>query len=200
VKTCPAGHSPQPGVSTGARGRRCALAILAARHTASLITLGPTAAGNALSSPAVQAGSLIGPGPDGLPAGPPGHPPGLLACIRQSRAIQVIMVVAIAANLANGGLLEVALPALAHAHWGAGGYGALLACLAGGAVIGTLIAARSGALPNPAMILVRHIGTTPFFPITGIFLAIAVLGGNTQRAFRDFGRQPAPSQRESQPA
>jgi Major Facilitator Superfamily len=357
---------------------RCALVavltVLAARHTASLITLGPTAAligageglflpasytimpsllddtrlaaGNALSSTAVQVGSLIGPAiggalvaatgastaafgidaasfavsaaslaliprhaaagtmaatpppapdsttrppdsparPPDSPAGPAaglsgGNPPGMLAYIRQSRAIQVIMVVAIAANLANGGLGEVALPALAHAHWGAGGYGALLACLAAGAVIGTLAAARSGGLPNPAMItstafiiaaaaitavpylggeagaaaallllgicnglgnvlfytmaqrsippailgrvlsmimlcsagtfplsvavtgiLVRHVGTTPFFPIAGIFLAVAVLGGNTQRAFRDFGRHPQPSHRENQPA
>ena len=363
------------------------LTVLAARHTASLMTLGPTAAligggeglflpasftimpslldgdrlaaGNALSSTAVQVGSLIGPaiggalvaatgastaafgidavsfaasavslaliprhaaagsmaaglartadpttgpadpmtglagpmtgladtvpdstatGPGGLATGPPGKPQGMLAYIRQSRAIQVIMVVAIAANLANGGQGEVALPALAHAHWGAGGYGTLLACMAAGAVIGTLAAARSGRLRNPAAVastafitgaaaialvpylggeagaaaallllgvcnglgnvlfytmaqrsippailgrvlsmimlctygtfplsvavagvLVRHLGTTPFFPIAGIFLTVAILGGNTQRAFRDFGRQAEPSQRESQP-
>jgi Major Facilitator Superfamily len=348
------------------------LAVLAARHTASLVTLGPAAAligageglflpasytimpsllddtrlaaGNALNSTAIQAGSLIGPaiggtlvaitgastaafgidaasfavsaaslaliprraaagtmtasparpaasqpgqaatpdsqpdtGPGSPATGPPGKPPGMLAYIRQSRAIQVIMVVAIAANLANGGLGEVALPALAHAHWGAGGYGALLACLAAGAVIGTLAAARSGGLRNPAMItstafvieagvitlvpflggeagaaaallclgvcnglgnvlfytmaqrsippailgrvlsmimlcsygtfplsvavagvLVRHVGTTPFFPIAGIFLAAAVLGGNSQRAFRDFGRRAEPSERAGQ--
>jgi MFS family permease len=355
------------------------LTVLAARHTASLVTLGPTAAligggeglflpasytimpsllddtrlaaGNALSSTAVQAGSLIGPaiggalvaitgastaafgidavsfavsavslaliprraaagslaassaetadsmaeqadsltgladtgpdgpatGPDRLAAEPPGKPQGVLAYMRQSRAIQVIMVVAIAANLANGGLDEVALPALAHEHWGAGGYGALLACLAAGAVIGTLAAARSGGLRNPAMVasvsflieaslislvpflggeagaaaallclgvcnglgnvlfytmaqrsipsailgrvlsvimlcsygtfplsvavagvLVRHVGTTPFFPIAGIFLVVAILGGNSQRAFRDFGRPAAPSEREGQ--
>jgi len=363
---------------------RCALVgvltFLAARHTASLITLGPTAAligageglflpasytimpsllddtrlaaGNALNSTAVQAGSLIGPaiggalvaitgastaafgidavsfavsaaslaliprraaaspagqagtpagtphtpaeaphtpagaadtGPDGLPAGPDGlpagKPPGVLAYMRQSRAIQVILMVGIAANLTSGGLGEVALPALAHAHWGAGGYGALLACMAAGAVIGTLAAARSGKLQNPATftsaafiiqagaitlvpylggeagaaaalllvgvcnglgnvlfftmaqrsiprailgrvlsmimlcttgtfplsvavagILVRHIGTTPFFPIAGIFLAAAVLGGNTQRAFRDFGRRPQPTHPQNQPA
>jgi hypothetical protein len=47
-------------------------------------------------------------------------------------------------------------------------------------------------------VLIRHIGTTPFFPIAGIFLAVAVLGGNSQRAFRDFGRQAEPSQREGQ--
>jgi hypothetical protein len=355
------------------------LTFLAARHTASLVTLAPTAAligggeglflpasytimpsllddarlaaGNALNSTAVQAGSLIGPaiggalvaitgastaafgidavsfavsavslaliprraaagslaassakaadsmaeqadsltgladtgpdspasGPDGLAADPPGKPQGMLAYIRQSRAIQVIMMVAIAANLANGGLDEVALPALAHAHWGAGGYGALLACLAGGAVIGTLAAARSGGLRNPAMVasvafiieagaitlvpylggeagaaaallfigvcnglgnvlfytmaqrsipsailgrvlsvimlcsygtfplsvavagvLVRHVGTAPFFPIAGVFLVVAILGGNSQRAFRDFGRKAEPSERQGQ--
>ncbi|MDQ2810981.1 MAG: MFS transporter [Actinomycetota bacterium] len=355
------------------------LTVLAARHTASLVTLGPTAAfigageglflpasfaimpslldddrlaaGNALSSTAVQVGSLIGPAiggalvattgastaafgvdaasfavsavslaliprraeagsmaaslaetadstageadgltgltdtapdspaarSDGQAAEPSAKPPGMLAYIRQSRAIQVIMVVAIAANLANGGLGEVALPALAHAHWGAGGYGALLACLAAGAVIGTLAAARSGSLRNPAMVasvafiiasgaislvpylggeagaaaallflgvcnglgnvlfytmaqrsipsailgrvlgmimlcsagtfplsvavtgvLVRHVGTTPFFPIAGVFLVVAVLGGNSQRAFRDFGRQAEPSERAGQ--
>jgi len=348
------------------------LTLLAARHSASLIALAPTAAligggeglflpasfsimpslldgsrlaaGNALSSSAVQVGSLIGPaiggamvaitgastaafgidalsfaisaatlaliprhpapgsmaaqaaeeaaqantttlpagtgpqipatGPDGLPAGPatltaapPAKPQSVLAYIRQSRAIQVIMVVGVAANLANGGMGEVALPALAHAHWGAGGYGALLASMAAGAVIGTLIAARSGRIRNPAMttsvafiieaaaitslpflggeagaaaallilgacsglgnvlfftmaqrsipsailgrvlsmvmlctagafplsvlvtgLLIHHIGTTPFFPIAGIFLVVAIIGGNTQRAFRDFGR------------
>jgi hypothetical protein len=351
---------------------RCAmvgvLAFLAARHTASLITLGPTAAiigggeglflpasftimpsllddsrltaGNALSSTAIQVGSLIGPAlggalvaitgastaafgidavsfavsalslaliprrpearsmaaspaetadsmaareqagfdspatePDGLAAEPPSKPQGVLAYIRQSRGIQLVMLVAIAMNLATGGMGEVALPALAHAHWGAGGYGALLACMAAGAVIGTLAAARTGRMPNPGMlaswafitagaatslvpflggeagaavallllgacsslggvlfytmaqrslppamlgrvlsmimlcsygtfplsvavtgVLVRHIGTTPFFPIAGIFLVVAILGGNTQRAFRDFGR-PAGSRR-----
>jgi hypothetical protein len=343
------------------------LTFLAARHTASLVTLGPTAAligageglflpasyaimpslldddrlaaGNALNSTAVQVGSLIGPaiggalvaatgastaafgidalsfavsaaslaliprraaagsmagdpaeetdspvgladsgpdtpaaGPDGLAAEPAGQPPGVLAYIRQSRAMQIIIVVAIAANLSMGGLGDVALPALAHAHWGAAGYGALLACLAAGAVIGTLAAARSGRLRNPALaasasfvvesaaislvpylggeagaaiallflgvcsglgnvlfltmaqrsiprailgrvmsvimlctlgtfplsvaitgLLVHHLGTTIFFPIAGVFLVVAVLGGNSQRAFRDFGRKAEPS-------
>jgi hypothetical protein len=327
------------------------LTFLAARHTASLVTLGPTAAligggeglflpasfsimpslldggrlaaGNALSSTAVQAGSLIGPaiggalvavtgastaafgidavsfavsaaslaliprraaarsmaastaeaadsmaGPDGLAAEPPGKPQGVLAYMRQSRAMQLILVVTIAANLAYGGLGQVALPALVHARWGAGGYGALLACIAAGAVIGTLAAARSGGLRNPGLVaavayivsggaiglvpflggeagaaaallilgvcngvggvlfytmaqrmipsailgrvlsvimlcsygtfplsvavagvLVRHVGTTPFFLVTGVFLVVAMLGGYSQRAFRDFGRE-----------
>ena len=37
---------------------------------------------------------------------------------------------------------EVALPALAHAHYGAAGYGALLASLAVGGIAGTLGAAE----------------------------------------------------------
>ncbi len=352
------------------------LTILAARHTASVITLGPTAAligageglflpasysimpsllddsrlaaGNALNSTAVQIGSLIGPviggalvavtgastvafGIDavsfalsavslvliprraaagslaassaepedilaeqeeslaglaetgsispaiGPAAEPPGKPLSVPAYIRRSRAIQVILMVAVAANLVNGGLGEVALPALAHAHWGAGGYGGLLACLGAGAVIGSLIAARLGGLRNPAVVtstafvieaglmsavpylggevgagaallclgvcnglanvlfftmaqrsipsamlgrvlsvimlctsgtfplsvavagvLVRHIGSTPFFPVAGIFLAAAVLGGNTSRAFRAFGLRQESSERETQ--
>jgi MFS family permease len=315
------------------------LALLAARHTASLAALGPTAAvigageglflpasfaimpmlvpaeqlpaANAISSAAVQSGSLIGPaiggamvattgastaafavdaasfaisaltlafirpGPASEPASEPeGEGPELsepdqqsaLAYLRQSRAMQVILVVVIAANLASGGLSEVALPSLAHDKWGAAGYGALLACVAAGAVIGTLAAARSGKLRSPAVfasvvfllgsaaicvvpylggeagaaaalfvmgtanglgntafltltqqqippamlgrvmgaimlcafgsfplsvavtgLLVHHIGPTPLFPIAGALVAVAVLGGLTQREFRRFG-------------
>ncbi len=76
---------------------------------------------------------------------------GVLNLLRRSRALQVILVVVIAANLAGGGMGEVALPALAHAHYGAAGYGALLACLAAGAIAGTLTAARSGRLRKPVL-------------------------------------------------
>ena len=75
----------------------------------------------------------------------------MLALLRRSRALQVILVVVIAANLASGGMGDVALPALAHAKYGAGGYGALLACLAVGGIAGTLGAARTGGLRAPAM-------------------------------------------------
>jgi hypothetical protein len=194
------------------------------------------------------------------------------AYIRKSRAMQVILVTAIVMNMANGGMSEVALPALAHARWGAGAYGALLACMAAGAVIGTLAAARTGRLRAPGYIaslgfiiegiaislvpylggeagaaiallfigacnglgnvifftvaqrhippailgrvmgvlmtcgtgsfplsvlvtgiLVRHLGTTPFFPIAGVILTVAVIGGNTNREFRDFAHLPQPS-------
>jgi len=60
-------------------------------------------------------------------------------------------VVVIAANLASGGMSDVALPALAHATFGAAGYGALLACFAVGGIAGTLGAARTGGLRAPVI-------------------------------------------------
>jgi predicted MFS family arabinose efflux permease len=77
---------------------------------------------------------------------------GAWSLLRRSRLLQVIVVNVIAANLAFGGTFEVALPALAHARFGAGGYGALIACLGTGAVIGTLAAARGGSGDRPALI------------------------------------------------
>ena len=211
------------------------LALLAARHTASLAALGPIAAligageglfipasfaimpslldeeqlaaGNALSTAAVQVGSLLGPALGGalvaathastaafavdaasfgvsaltlllIPRqaasgsmaavaaeaaaadGRPGCGRGgraadgqgsVLALLKRSRALQVILVVVIAANLASGGMGDVALPSLAHASFGAAGYGALLACFAVGGLIGTLAAARTGGLQAPVM-------------------------------------------------
>jgi Major Facilitator Superfamily len=331
-----------------------ALALLAARHTASLVALGPIAAligageglfipasfaimpslldeerlaaGNALSTAAVQAGSLLGPalggalvavtrastaafavdaasfgvsaltlrliprqavsgsmaavaaeaaatsgaasgagdaaGTDGTAAGQGS----VLTLLKRSRALQVILVVVIAANLASGGMSDVALPSLAHASFGAAGYGALLACLAVGGLIGTLAAARTGGLKAPVMfasamflieaagiglipylrgeagaaaalfvvgacnglgnvtfltvlqkwappallgrvmsvlmlcafgsfplsvavsgVLVHHLGPSLFFPVAGGLVAVAILGGLTQREFRVFG-------------
>jgi len=191
---------------------------------------------------------------------------GVLALVRRSRVLQVILVVVVAANLAGGGMSDVALPALAHDRFGAAGYGALLVCFAAGAVIGTLAAARAGGLRKPAMfasavffveaaaigltpylggeagaaaalfacgaanglgnvifltlvqkwvspgllgrvmgaimlcafgsfplsvaisgVLVRHLGPSLFFPVAGGLVAAAMLGGLTQREFRDFG-------------
>jgi MFS family permease len=325
------------------------LAVLAARHTASLAVLGPIAAGmgageglflpasfaimpslldeerlaagNAISTAAVQAGSLVGPALGGvlvavshastsafavdavsfavsavtlalIPRGPASGSvaaradgatgaenaggteadetadagDGVLALLRRSRALQVILVVVVAANLAGGGIDGVALPSLAHARFGAVGYGALLACFAAGSVLGTLSAARTGGLRRPAIfasilflidatalaltpylggqagaaaalftagaanglanvtfltvlqkwappallgrvmsaimlcafgsyplsvaisgVLVRHIGPSLFFPAAGGLVAVAILGGLTQREFREFG-------------
>jgi MFS family permease len=328
-----------------------ALTVLAARHTTSLAALGPVAAGigagaglfipasfaimpslldggrlaagNAISTAAVQTGSLVGPAVGGalvaatqastwafaidaasfavsaltlalIPRkaaagsiaglaeadraadaagadaaeGSTGRDQGqgVLALLKRSRTLQVILVVVIAANLANGGIDGVALPSLAHEKFGAAGYGALLACFAAGSVLGTLAAARTGGLRRPAIfasaaflvdatafaltpylgaetgaatalfvagaanglgnvtfltvlqkwapaallgrvmsalmlcafgsyplsvaisgVLVRHIGPSLFFPVAGGLVAAAILGGLTQREFREFG-------------
>ena len=327
-------------VMLAADAARCALvavlAVLAARHTVSLVALGPLAAfigageglfipasfaimpslldgeqlaaGNAISTAAVQAGSLLGPalggalvaatwastwafaidavsfavsaltlaliprqsasaaGAGGADTSVAGAGGGMLAFLKRSRVLQVILVVVIAANLAGGGMGEVALPSLAHARFGAAGYGALLACFAAGGVLGTLAAARSGGLRAPVIfasalflvsaaadalvpylggeagaaamlfvggaatglgnvtvltvlqkwtppallgrvmsalmlcafgsfplsvaisgVLVRHIGPALFFPVAGAVVAVAILGGLTQREFREFG-------------
>ena len=219
-----------------------ALTVLAARHVTSLAALGPIAvligageglfipasfaimpslldgerltAGNALSTAAVQAGSLLGPALGGalvaatrastaafavdaasfgisaltlllIPRRPaagsvaaaaaeaaagttePAQPGGVLALLRRSRTFQVIVVVVIAANLTNGGMGEVALPALAHAHYGAAGYGALLASLAIGGIAGTLAAARTGGLRAPVMFASAAFGAEAVF-IAGV--------------------------------
>ena len=229
-------------------------------------------AGSLTGEPEILTGLAIAAPTSTATAEPTDRPQGVLAYIRKSRAIQVILVTAIVMNMANGGMNEVALPALAHARWGAAAYGALLACLAAGAVIGTLAAGRTGRLRAPGYIasvgfivegvatslvpflggktgaaiallfigvcdglgnvifftvaqrhipaailgrvmgvlmmcgggsfplsvlvtgvLVRHLGTTPFFPIAGIILTLSVIGGNTSREFRDFAHLPEPS-------
>ena len=330
------------------------LALLAARHTVSLAALGPIAAligageglfipasfaimpslldgerlaaGNALSTAAVQVGSLLGPALGGalvavthastaafavdaasfgvsaltlllIPrqatrgsvaaeaaaavpeTGGPTDQGGVLALLKRSRALQVILVVVIAANLASGGMGDVALPSLAHASFGAAGYGALLACYAVGGVAGTLGAARTGDLRAPMMfisavflieaagialipylggeagaaaalcmvgacnglgnvtaltvlqkwvspgllgrvmgtlmlcafgsfplsvavsgVLVRHLGPSLFFPVAGGLVAVAILGGLTQREFRVFGAAGSARAPEASPA
>ena len=222
-----------------------ALAVLATRHTISLAALGPIAAfigageglfipasfaimpsllngerlaaGNAISTAAVQAGSLLGPAlggalvaatrastwafavdaasfavsaltlaliprkpasgsvaavaaeiggttgahadetsADGTNAGgtdtrAAATGGGVLVLLKRSRVLQVILVVVIAANLAGGGMSDVALPSLAHVRFGAAGYGALLVCFAIGGVIGTLAAVRTGGLRAPVI-------------------------------------------------
>jgi hypothetical protein len=89
----------------------------------------------------------------------------------------------VVANLAGGGMGDVALPALAHARFGAAGYGALLACLAAGGVVGTLAAARTGGLRAPTLFAVPFflvfalaIGLVPFIGEAGAAGALLVSG------------------------
>ena len=51
-------------------------------------------------------------------------------------------------------------------------------------------AAASGV--SVAGLLVRHLGPTPIFPISGGLLALSMGYGLTQREFRDFGTATKP--------
>ena len=68
----------------------------------------------------------------------------------RARVLQAIVLIAVLANFVLSGALEVALPALAHARFGAYGYGALIACFGAGSLAGTLTAARL-SLRRPAL-------------------------------------------------
>jgi hypothetical protein len=242
-----------------ARGSMAAVAAEAAAEAAADGAAGdPVAADGAAGDAAGADGAAAGQGSVGQG--------GVLTLLKTSRALQVILVVVIAANLASGGMSEVALPSLAHASFGAAGYGALLACLAAGGLIGTLAAVRTGGLKAPVIfasavflieaagislipylageagaaaalfvvgacnglgnvtfltvlqkwappallgrvmsmlmlcafgsfplsvavsgVLVHHLGPALFFPVAGGLVAVAILGGLTQREFRVFG-------------
>ena len=203
---------------------------------------------------------------DGAPAVSDTAAVSLWTLLRRERILQIILVVVVAANFALTGTTEVTLPALAHARYGADGYGAVLTCIAVLSIIGALGVARVGDRFPPATLigsafvvaavaiavapflgglpglaaalavfglavgfdqvvsvtviqrwappdmlgrvwgllllaatgsfplstiiagqLVRHLGPTPVFPISGAVLALAMLWGLAHREFREFG-------------
>ena len=77
---------------------------------------------------------------------------GIWELLRTSRVFQITLAVIVVANLAFGGTFEVALPALAHANYGAAGDGALIAAFSLGALAGTVIVARATGLRKPAVV------------------------------------------------
>jgi MFS family permease len=92
--------------------------------------------------------------------------------------------ISIAANLGFGGINEVALPALAHGpfHDGAAGYGALVASLAGGGLVGTLVAAQARRARRPAVVasagfLAEAVLTALVPYLGGTLTAAAMLAG-----------------------
>jgi MFS family permease len=104
--------------------------------------------------------------------------------LRRERILQIILVVVVAANFALTGTTEVALPALAHARYGADGYGAVLACIAVLSIIGALGVARVGDRFPPAALIATAfvvaavaIATAPFLGgLPGLAAALSVFG------------------------
>ena len=74
--------------------------------------------------------------------------------VRTSQFIQVAFVVSVVANLAFGGMIEVALPELARGPLAAGasGFGLMLSAFGGGALLGSLLIGSLGQLRHRALI------------------------------------------------
>jgi len=110
--------------------------------------------------------------------------PGVLAMLRTSRVLQISVLLTLCANLAMGGLIEVAVPDLAHERFGAPGLGALLACIAAGSMAGTLASARTGSLRRPVpvatavyMIMAAGMAAVPFLGgLPGALAAMTIVG------------------------
>jgi MFS family permease len=138
------------GAMVAAAGSVPAFAVDAASFAVSAVTLALIRLGRAAATPSAAA----------EPAGPDGAPltgdeaeavPGLWQFVRRERVLKLLMLITLVANFGMAGTFEVAMPALAHARWGAGGYGALLACIGFGMVAGTLGSARATRLRRPAI-------------------------------------------------
>jgi predicted MFS family arabinose efflux permease len=86
---------------------------------------------------------------------------------------------AVAASLGSGGLTEVALSALAHGplHTGADGYGALIAALGAGALLGTLVAAQVRRAQRPFVV-----GSLAFLAEAAAIALIPYLGSTLAAA------------------
>jgi MFS family permease len=257
------------GVLVAVTGPSTAFAADAGSYLVSAVTLG------FISASATVADGAAAPAADAVaePAGAAGDSGAgsVWGLLRQSRVLQIVLVVVLSANFALVGTTEVALPALAHARFGADGYGAVLTCVAVASILGALIVGRVGDRFRPAVLiaaafvvaaaaiaaapfigglpgltagmavfglgigfdnvvsvtliqrwappdmlgrvwgllmlasvgsfpvatfvaglLVRHLGPTPIFPISGGLLALSMGYGLTRREFRDFGTVPEP--------
>lgn len=171
------------GVLVAAWGSAPAFAVDAATFGVSALTLAmigrpqartAVAADDGGTAPAGQLGQVGGLDEQGVGEAQPTHGPasGVWQLLRRERVLKLVLVLVTATNLAFGGVFEVALPDLAHQHFGAAGFGALLAALSLGTLAGTLAAARASGRRRPAV--------TASYPLLGAAAVIALtpfLGG-----------------------
>ena len=94
--------------------------------------------------------------------------------LQTSSVIQVALVVVVVANLTFGGMLEVALPALARGTFaaGAGGFGLMLSAFGAGALIGGLGTGMLGSIPHRGLLALLaglfQAFTVAFIPYGGL--------------------------------
>ena len=105
--------------------------------------------------------------------------------VRESQVVQVAFIVSLFANITFGGLLEVALPSLAHGPLAAGatGYGAILAAFGAGALVGGVVTGMLGNIPHRGAFalevsLLQAIATAliPYGGLTGAIVCMAAMG------------------------
>jgi MFS family permease len=166
------------GILVAATGPATAFAVDAGSFlvsAVSVVAIAVPGAAIALDELAAAAGPV--------PANEPG-PGSVWALLRQDRLLQIILVVSLTANFALLGTSEVALPALAHARYGAGGYGAVLTCVAVASMLGALIVGRVGDRFRPAWLIAgaftaaaAAIAVAPFLGgLAGLAGGMAVFG------------------------
>ena len=181
------------GILVAAAGSAPAFALDAASFAVSAAALALMRGRRAgVPVPAAQEGGLAGgPGPGGARADDPRAPQprdtgqpdrdetSIWRFFLHARVLQAIVLIAVLANFVISGAFEVALPALAHARFGAAGYGALIACFGVGSLAGTLSAARLG-LRRPAL------GACASYLIGGVAISfVPFLGGLAGAAAAD---------------
>jgi MFS family permease len=105
--------------------------------------------------------------------------------VRESQVVQVAFIVSLFANITFGGLLEVALPSLAHGPLvaGATGYGAILAAFGAGALLGSVVTGMLGNIPHRGMIALGvamlqaiAIALIPYGGLAGAIVFMAAMG------------------------
>lgn len=104
--------------------------------------------------------------------------------LRTEPILQLILLIILTANLALGGLGEIAIPTLAHQRFGAEGFGVLAACLAAGSLVGSLLATRTSNASRPAplatgifLVAMTAMSVIPFAGgVAGAAVAITVMG------------------------
>ena len=168
------------GVLVSTSGSTAAFAVDAASFAVSAGSLAlmrgkqaPAPSGVAPESGPQAAGAGDTEGVAGAATAPETEPqPSIWRFFLGARVLQAIVIISVLANFVIAGAFEVALPALAHARFGAAGYGALIACFGFGSLGGTLTAAKLNGLRRPAM------GACAGFVIGGIAVAfVPFLGG-----------------------
>ncbi len=178
------------GAMVAAAGAVPAFAVDAASFAVSAVTLALIRLSRAEARPATAARTAADTA--SRPAAAVEEAPALWQFVRRERLLKLLMLVTLMANFGTAGTFEVAMPTLAHARWGAGGYGALLACIGVGTVAGTLASAIATRLRGPAvaaglalLICAAGIAAIPFLGgLPGASAAALVLGigvgfGNT---------------------